>query len=89
MCEWPFKDPASSNNKGQGESEAKWNSLDDMREEEWNRKGVRRSHFNQWNSFSYSGAKVGRICCENSGQGISLAYCEASDGKESDLSPTA
>ena len=40
------KDPASSNNKGEKESEAKWNSLDDMREEEWNRKGV-------WRSLSY------------------------------------
>jgi len=35
------KDPASSNNKGQGESEANWNSLDDMREEEWNSKPLK------------------------------------------------
>ena len=30
--------------QGPQESEARWNSLDDMREEEWNRKSVRTSH---------------------------------------------
>ena len=37
---------AASSGGNKGESEAKWNSLDDMREEEWNRKGVsKRSQF--------------------------------------------
>ena len=37
---------AAASSGGNKESEAKWNSLDDMREEEWNRKGVsKRSQF--------------------------------------------
>ena len=55
------KDPASSKNKGQqqGESEAKWNSLDDMREEGWNRDVVRRSH----SCWKWHGVSVDQYRC--------------------------